>query len=509
MAFYFALLNVSKKDNTQEKQSSSSHRRHRRHSIASVESPLLDYRLLPRPQLLSDDVVITNDLAHQVESSSSSAQPNRLSDRRSRGSARASKWVQDNHSAQLNNRSHHPPLQRESHQVAPSSSRGHLSRNDTESDPPPLSRSKRMAFGGEKEEGNPSKSEEKVKKRGGRAKIEERKRGERQSEEEEDGKQKQNLRPRGRGKKEIVSGEEESGKETAKEDTGRKMKMKSDGQVGGNKEEFRKKEPVKTMRRGFKSQLPIPVHVPSTTNEQGLSKTQSTTFSKNGREHLHPPSKYTPLAVTTSSSSSALNSNSNSRYFSPPVPNGRKPRQVGTADHPLRSSVFQAMAGSSATDESGRSSSQMSNESITPRRDDSPASSCCDPKEQEVTMKLSAVSMSSRSSEPRLKKVTFESSPYVISNSFLGDGAGKVLVVRRGSGTAVRRVGAMGNGWNQSKVLIEGQPEEVSGDDWWTHCGKDEEEEAIIDNQLNKNLEKGKRIDAGLPNDSFSGSTQV
>ncbi|EFO88960.1 hypothetical protein CRE_06660 [Caenorhabditis remanei] len=511
MAFYFALLNVSKKDNTQEKQSSSSHRRHRRHSIASVESPLLDYRLLPRPQLLSDDVVITNDLAHQVESSSSSAQPNRLSDRRSRGSARASKWVQDNHSAQLNSRSHHPPLQRESHQVAPSSSRGHLSRNDTESDPPPLSRSKRMAFGGEKEEGNSTKSEEKVKKRGGRAKIEERKRGERQSEEEEDGKQKQNMRPRGRGKKENVSGEEESGKETAKEDTGRKIKSDgkgNGGQVGQKKEELRKKEPVKTMRRGFKSQLPIPVHVPSTTNEQGLSKTQSTTFSKNGREHLHPPSKYTPLAVTTSSSSSALNSNSNSRYFSPPVPNGRKPRQVGTADHPLRSSVFQVMAGSSATDESGRSSSQMSNESITPRRDDSPASSCCDPKEQEVTMKvsghkdyqldllnfqLSAVSMSSRSSEPRLKKVTFESSPYVISNSFLGDGAGKVLVVRRGSGTAVRRVGAMGNGWNQSKVLIEGKPEEVSGDDWWTHCGKDEEEEAIIDNQLNKNLEKGKR----------------
>ncbi|EGT55869.1 hypothetical protein CAEBREN_31105 [Caenorhabditis brenneri] len=439
MAFYFALLNVSKKDNTQEKQSSSSHRRHRRHSIASVESPLLDYRLLPRPQLLSDDVVITNELAHQIESSSSSAQPNRLSDRRSRGSARASKWVQDNHNNSAQSRrehptSHHPPLQREPQQrdQPSSSSRAQLNRADTESDPPPLSRSKRMAFGGDKDEGGPSRkeperNEEKVKKRGGRAKIEERKRGERQSEEEEDTtkQMKTMTRPRGRGRKEPVSGEEGSGKEG---ENGKKSRTKPEGkligQVGQKKDEV--------------------------------------------------------------SSSSNLQSN---KYCSPPV-NGRKPRMM-KPEHPLRSSVFQVMAGSSATDESGRSSSQMSNESTTPRRDDSPASSCCDSKEQEVTMKLSGISMSSRSSEPRLKKVTFESSPYVISNSFLGDGAGKVLVVRRGSGTAVRRVGAMGNGWNQSRVLIEGRQEELSGDDWWTQYGKEEEQEAINDNHLNKCLEKG------------------
>ncbi|EGT33283.1 hypothetical protein CAEBREN_10830 [Caenorhabditis brenneri] len=464
MAFYFALLNVSKKDNTQEKQSSSSsHRRHRRHSIASVESPLLDYRLLPRPQLLSDDVVITNELAHQIESSSSSAQPNRLSDRRSRGSARASKWVQDNHNNSAQSRrehptSHHPPLQREPQQrdQPSSSSRAQLNRADTESDPPPLSRSKRMAFGGDKDEGGPSRkeperNEEKVKKRGGRAKIEERKRGERQSEEEEDTtkQMKTMTRPRGRGKKEPVSGEEGSGKEG---ENGKKSRTKPEGkligQVGQKKDEVRKKEQMKTMKRGPKNQqTPVP--------EQGISKSQSMS----------------------------------NKYSSPPV-NGRKPRMM-KPEHPLRSSVFQVMAGSSATDESGRSSSQMSNESTTPRRDDSPASSCCDPKEQEVTMKLSGISMSSRSSEPRLKKVTFESSPYVISNSFLGDGAGKVLVVRRGSGTAVRRVGAMGNGWNQSKVLIEGRQEELSGDDWWTQYGKEEEQEAINDNHLNKCLEKG------------------
>lgn len=498
MAFYFALLNVSKKDNTQEKQSSSSsHRRHRRHSIASVESPLHDYRLLPRPQLLSDDVVITNELAHQIESSSSSAQPNRLSDRRSRGSARASKWVQDNHNNSTQSRKdqttshHHPPLQREpQHRDQPSSSsRAQLNRADTESDPPPLSRSKRMAFGGDKDEGGPSRkeperNEEKVKKRGGRAKIEERKRGERQSEEEEDTtkQMKTMTRPRGRGKKEPVSGGEEgSGKEG---ENGKKSRTKTEGkligQVGQKKDEGRKKEPTKTMKRGPKiQQTPAP--------EQGLSKSQSMVpVSK--KELLQPPSKFgpPPLAVTTSNSSSNLQSN---RYSSPPV-NGRKPRMM-KPEHPLRSSVFQVMAGSSATDESGRSSSQMSNESTTPRRDDSPASSCCDPKEQELTMKLSGISMSSRSSEPRLKKVTFESSPYVISNSFLGDGAGKVLVVRRGSGTAVRRVGAMGNGWNPEKVLIEGRQDELSGDDWWTQYGKEEEQEAINDNQLNKCLEKG------------------
>uniref|UniRef100_A0A1I7U3W3 Uncharacterized protein n=1 Tax=Caenorhabditis tropicalis TaxID=1561998 RepID=A0A1I7U3W3_9PELO len=294
MAFYFALLNVSKNDSNQEKQTSS-HRKHRRHSIASVESPLLNYRLLPRPQLLTDDVVITNEHAHQAESSSSGQQPPRLSDRRSRGSARASKWVQDN------------------------------------------------------------------------------------------------LTARGAPKKGAEPPVERSGREP------------------------RRPKPPKP------PQIPVPK-----------------------RELLQAPSS------------------SNPKYSSPPVTGTRKP-------------MFQVMG--SATDESGRSSSQMSNESTTPRRDDSPASSC-DPRE--VTMKLSGISMSSRSSEPRLKKVTFESSPYVISNSFLGDGAGKVLVVRRGSGTAVRRVGAWKGRTN----------EVVSGDDWWQHCGKGDEDEAITDNQLNKCLEK-------------------
>lgn len=44
MAFYFALLNVSAKKEETKKDKN----RRRRHSIASVESPLLDYRLLPR-----------------------------------------------------------------------------------------------------------------------------------------------------------------------------------------------------------------------------------------------------------------------------------------------------------------------------------------------------------------------------------------------------------------------------------------------------------------------------
>ncbi|CAP36808.1 Protein CBG19591 [Caenorhabditis briggsae] len=468
MAFYFALLNVSKKDNTQEKSSSSSHhhsRKHRRHSIASVESPLLDYRLLPRPQLLSDDVVITNELAQQIESCSSSVHPNnRLADRRSRGSARASKWVQDNH-----HHNQHAPLQREPNHQA-TSSRAPLTRNDTESDPPPLSRSKRMAFGGEESK--------ETKKRGGVVRaVEERKRGERHSEEEEGGGKQKTLRRRA-GKKEDV--EEDSGKE-------RRNQKKDEGKEGGGgpkKEDGRKKEPIKTMRRGTKSHLPVPIPA-------SAAKSQNTAAHKKDTKPEHLQIKYSaPLSLITSNSSSALSSSA--RYASPPASaatvNGRKPR--GRADNPLRSSVFQVMAGSSATDESGRSCSQMSNESTTPRRDDSPASSCCDPKEQEVAMKLSAISMSSRTSEPRLKKVTFESSPYVISNSFLGDGAGKVLVVRRGSGTAVRRIC---NGWNQPKVLIEGVRDEVSGDDWWTHCAEGEEQEAINDNHMNKTLEKEKR----------------
>ncbi|PAV59193.1 hypothetical protein WR25_05301 [Diploscapter pachys] len=66
MAFYFALLNVSRRDdsknnppaNAPEPSSSSKHGHHqgrRRHSIASVESPLLDYRLLPRPQVVRNE----------------------------------------------------------------------------------------------------------------------------------------------------------------------------------------------------------------------------------------------------------------------------------------------------------------------------------------------------------------------------------------------------------------------------------------------------------------------
>ncbi|CAI4232985.1 unnamed protein product [Auanema sp. JU1783] len=51
MAFYFALLNVaSRKEEKQPRV------RRRRHSIASVESPLLDYRLLPRPRVVSKEL---------------------------------------------------------------------------------------------------------------------------------------------------------------------------------------------------------------------------------------------------------------------------------------------------------------------------------------------------------------------------------------------------------------------------------------------------------------------
>ncbi|KAJ1362371.1 hypothetical protein KIN20_021897 [Parelaphostrongylus tenuis] len=54
MAFYFALLNVSAKREDRSTSSSSHRQRRRRHSIASVESPILDYRLLPRPQVVGN-----------------------------------------------------------------------------------------------------------------------------------------------------------------------------------------------------------------------------------------------------------------------------------------------------------------------------------------------------------------------------------------------------------------------------------------------------------------------
>ncbi|CAI5442799.1 unnamed protein product [Caenorhabditis angaria] len=125
MAFYFALLNVSKKDDRSSGNNNQHRRHHRRHSIASVESPLLDYRLLPRPKLLdNEDVVIPNPVALEEPEA-----PPPSSTRRSRGSARASKWVQENH-------------QRRGAQNGPSSSRSQGDLHES----PKISRSKRMAF---------------------------------------------------------------------------------------------------------------------------------------------------------------------------------------------------------------------------------------------------------------------------------------------------------------------------------------------------------------------------
>ncbi|CAJ0606687.1 unnamed protein product [Cylicocyclus nassatus] len=52
MAFYFALLNVSAKREDRPNPPPLHKQKRRRHSIASVESPVLDYRLLPRPQVV-------------------------------------------------------------------------------------------------------------------------------------------------------------------------------------------------------------------------------------------------------------------------------------------------------------------------------------------------------------------------------------------------------------------------------------------------------------------------
>ncbi|CAI2346997.1 unnamed protein product [Caenorhabditis sp. 36 PRJEB53466] len=259
MAFYFALLNVSKKDTDNRERSSHQHRRHRRHSIASVESPLLDYRLLPRPQLLSDDVVITNELAHQFEQSSSQIPASTLS-RRCRGSARASKWVHENHSR--------PP-----DQPGPSRSQN--------AGAAPLSRSKRMAFG-QKEHKEPEPERKKV------------------------------------------------GKAAKK---------------GGGEEETNTKKTDRNHSDGRKEQKPLKKEPAA---EGIVEREKEKEAAKKTRQRQ-------PSLVCSSAVSGASGA--------------QKPAEVP------KPRTFQIMVGS-ATDESGRSSSQMSNESTTPRRDDSPASSC-------------------------------------------------------------------------------------------------------------------------------------
>uniref|UniRef100_A0A8R1DFM9 Uncharacterized protein n=1 Tax=Caenorhabditis japonica TaxID=281687 RepID=A0A8R1DFM9_CAEJA len=127
----------------------------------------------------------------------------------------------------------------------------------------------------------------------------------------------------------------------------------------------------------------------------------------------------------------------------------------------------------------------------------------------DVAMKLSGISISSsRSSEPRLKKVTFESSTYVISNSFLGEGAGKVLVVRRNSGSAVRRVST---DWSPTRAIesIEGV---AGGGEWWNRkVGV--EKQVITDNHTNRGIEekaKGRiRLPFRFSDDRVSGSTNL
>ncbi|KAL6735105.1 hypothetical protein Aduo_005580 [Ancylostoma duodenale] len=81
MAFYFALLNVSAKRDDRAIASSSHRQKRRRHSIASVESPVLDYRLLPRPQ------VVRNELHHDDQQTSVRSGGSKQEKERSRQSA--------------------------------------------------------------------------------------------------------------------------------------------------------------------------------------------------------------------------------------------------------------------------------------------------------------------------------------------------------------------------------------------------------------------------------------
>ncbi|CAD6196606.1 unnamed protein product [Caenorhabditis auriculariae] len=154
----------------------------------------------------------------------------------------------------------------------------------------------------------------------------------------------------------------------------------------------------------------------------------------------------------------------------------------------------------STTSESRRSSG-MSNDSVV-RRGDSPASSIDSHRSalaggsaspvQQTAMKLSALSVSSRLSEPRLKKVTFENSPYVISNSFLGD---RAVLVRRGSGTAILRMPLYDDPSPPTpRVLtntkmLRGRGA-ACGDGWWTPSAS---AEGHVENRVNRAIERASK----------------
>ncbi|CAB3404600.1 unnamed protein product [Caenorhabditis bovis] len=332
---------------------SSKHRQHRRHSIASVESPLHDYRKLPRPQVLpKDDIVISNEYA--LNDFDNPDDETRFF-RRSRGSARASRWVQEQ-------------TRRSNEEVTDLMTTMLMSfvlkqpTNSNNDNRQALSRSKRMAFPVSTSAGELKKNETKKK-----------------------------------DKYHIIANN---------------LKKKESKSV---------EDPIRQPSR-----LPIRTNPP-----------------KNTRHKMNE---------------------CRDRGFSPP---DSKTQQNAYAFRAIRH-ISPASGSATATDDSRRSSA-MSDEG--PKRGDSPASSV--DSRNELTIHISGISMSSRSSEPRLKKVTFESSPYVISNSFLGD---RAVLVRRGSGTAVRRL-LISDGANlqasphlfaNTKVLAP--HDEVSGGDWWTPC---------------------------------------
>ncbi|KAK6016218.1 hypothetical protein OSTOST_18301 [Ostertagia ostertagi] len=88
MAFYFALLNVSAKRDDRSASTSSHRQKHRRHSIASVESPVLDYRLLPKPQVVRNEFYCDDTESGNRHESSKQNNRQRLNQNRSASSSR-------------------------------------------------------------------------------------------------------------------------------------------------------------------------------------------------------------------------------------------------------------------------------------------------------------------------------------------------------------------------------------------------------------------------------------
>ncbi|WKX96515.1 hypothetical protein Q1695_012726 [Nippostrongylus brasiliensis] len=102
MAFYFALLNVSAKRDDRTASTASHRQKRRRHSIASVESPVLDYRLLPKPQIVRNEFYYGEQKNDDRHSTYDFLPPEQPQNNRSASTSRSNDVRTDDHDGRRN-----------------------------------------------------------------------------------------------------------------------------------------------------------------------------------------------------------------------------------------------------------------------------------------------------------------------------------------------------------------------------------------------------------------------